>query len=97
MTRKEAREYIIKHCNPHRDTGTQWDDAMECAIKALGEPERKTGRWVGADSQCGIGCPFCGAPVDDFCSSIDYIDLKYEPNLCPNCGADMGQKENDNV
>ena len=53
------------------------------------EPERKTGRWVGADSQCGIGCPFCGAPVDDFCSSIDYIDLRYEPNFCPNCVADM--------
>lgn len=61
------------------------------------QPERKRGKWVGADSQCGIGCPFCGAPVDDFCSSIDYIDLRYEPNFCPNCGADMGQKENDNV
>ena len=50
---------------------------------------RKKGKWVGADSQCGIGCPFCGTPVDDFCSSIDYINLSYEPNFCPNCGADM--------
>ena len=50
---------------------------------------RKKGKWIGADSQCGIGCPFCGTPVDDFCSSIDYIDLNYEPNFCPNCGADM--------
>ena len=57
------------------------------------EPERKTGKWIGADSQCGIGCPFCGTPVDDFCSSIDYIDLSYEPNFCPNCGADMREGE----
>lgn len=53
------------------------------------EPERKKGKWIEADSQCGIGCPFCGTPVDDFCNSIDYINLSYEPNFCPNCGADM--------
>lgn len=53
------------------------------------EPERPKGEWVAADSQCGIGCPFCGTPVDDFCSSIDYIDLRYEPNYCPKCGADL--------
>lgn len=47
------------------------------------------GRWIGAESQCGIGCPFCGTPVDDFCNSIDYIYLIYEPNYCPNCGVKM--------
>lgn len=45
------------------------------------------GRWLGCDTQCGIACSVCGTPVDDFCCSIDYIDLKYEPNFCPNCGA----------
>ena len=57
------------------------------------QPERKKGKWTGADSQCGIGCPFCGTPVDDFCSSIDHIDLNYEPNFCPNCGARMMEDE----
>lgn len=52
------------------------------------EPVRH-GKWVGAESQCGIGCPFCGTPVDEFCASIDYINLIYEPNYCPNCGARM--------
>lgn len=52
------------------------------------EPVRH-GRWIGAESQCGIGCPFCGTPVDEFCNSIDYIYLIYEPNYCPNCGAKM--------
>ena len=52
-------------------------------------PEQKRGKWIGMDSQCGIGCSFCGTPVDDFCNSIDYINLYYEPNFCPNCGAMM--------
>ena len=65
----------------------EFGDALQNLPSA--QPERKKGEWVGADSQCGIGCPFCGTPVDDFCSSIDYIDLIYKPNFCPNCGADM--------
>ena len=62
-------------------------DGKHTSVKI--EPERKKGKWIRADSQCGIGCPFCGTPVDDFCNSIDYINLSYEPNFCPNCGADM--------
>ena len=53
------------------------------------QPERKKGKWIPSDSQCGIRCSACGVPVDDFCHSIDYIDLDYEPNFCPNCGAKM--------
>lgn len=47
------------------------------------------GRWVGSDSQCGIACSVCGVSVDDFCCSVDYIEMNYQPNFCPNCGADM--------
>ena len=47
------------------------------------------GRWVSSDSPCGIACSVCGVPVDDFCCSVDYIDMNYQPNFCPNCGADM--------
>lgn len=53
------------------------------------EPKRMRGRWVGADTQCGIACSVCGVAVDDFCHSADYIDLDYNPDFCPNCGADM--------
>lgn len=48
------------------------------------------GKWIrGCDTQCDIACSVCGTPVDDFCHSIDYIDLKYEPDFCPHCGAIM--------
>ena len=36
MTKAEARQYIIDHCNPYYPQGdTKWDDAMNTAIKAL--------------------------------------------------------------
>ena len=41
MNRKEARKYLIERCNPLRETGTKWYDAIECAIKALEEVEQK--------------------------------------------------------
>ena len=58
------------------------------AVSAEHEPQR-IGHWIGADSQCGIACSLCLTPVDDFCGSIDYIDLYYKPNFCPHCGARM--------
>ena len=56
------------------------------------EPKRIRGTWVGSETQCGIACSVCGVAVDDFCHSVDYMDLDYEPNFCPYCGADMRQK-----
>ena len=91
MTRKEAREYIIKHCNPRRDTGTQWDDAMECAIKALGEQERKTGKWVKPLLVTNTGrvrCSECSTMYDWYTQAQYY-------NFCPNCGVDMRGEEHD--
>ena len=81
MTRKEAREYIIKHCNPHRDTSTQWDDAMECAIKALEKPERKVGKWKKLSNDT-FHCRECG-------KTFIVIQGQDHMNFCPNCEADM--------
>lgn len=39
MTRAEARSYIIRHCNPDYPNGkTEWECAVNMAIKALEEP-----------------------------------------------------------
>ena len=69
----------------------EWRD--EKILEAIAElppaqPERIKGRWIPSDTMCGIKCSNCGYPVDDFCHSIDYIDLDYAPNFCPNCGSD---------
>lgn len=66
-------------------------DDIGKSIAGLPVTEQKTGKWVGADTQCGIACFVCGVAVDDFCHSADYIDLDYEPNFCPNCGAKMDE------
>ena len=44
MTRKEAKAYIIRHCNPDYPKGkTEWEQAVNMAIKALEQPEPK---WI---------------------------------------------------
>jgi len=89
ISRQAAISHVddVPYIKEHPNVGLLWKAWIESLPSA--QPERKRGKWVGADSQCGIGCPFCGTPVDDFCGSIDYIDLNYEPNYCPNCGERM--------
>ena len=61
-------------------------------MMVIAQPERIKGHWIDGESQCGIKCSKCGYSVDDFCHSIDYIDLDYAPNYCPHCGADMREE-----
>ena len=97
MTREEARLYLIQHCNPCYPNGqTEWDRAINMAIKALEEPERKKGRWIemhgfctpGGDpvwkcSECGKGIHVCG--VETYRTDISDGQWK----ACPGCGAEM--------
>ena len=40
MTREEAKEYIMRHCNPDYPKGKmEWDKAINMAISALSQPE----------------------------------------------------------
>jgi len=76
MTREEARSYIIRHCNPDYPQGkTEWERAINMAIKALEEPERKKGKWL-VDEDGNMECPFCG----NTCGFGNY---------CNECGADL--------
>ena len=89
MTRAEARQYIIDHCNPYYPQGdTKWDDAMNTAIKAL---EQKKGTWILREDLCG--------GTEAKCSECGFEMLVNEPgnglhevsdlHFCPNCGTDM--------
>ena len=74
------------------DDGHNWNELCvtqdEIEDMPTIQPKRIKGHWIDGESQCGIKCSKCGCPVDDFCHSIDYIDLDYAPNFCPNCGSD---------
>lgn len=49
MTREEAKVYIIRHCNPDYPKGkTEWEQAVNRAIKALEQPEQ---RWISCEEQ----------------------------------------------
>lgn len=82
MTRNEAI-YTLKANYPDAHY-SELREAVDLAVKVLEEPERKKGEWM----YYGYGftlhkCSLCGFK-DAFC----------EPNnFCPNCGADMREKE----
>ena len=104
ISRQAAIDYFVLNVGFHDEDGYPIEDTDELrkiwteyfdGIPSA-QPKRIKGKWVGADTQCGIACSVCGVAVDDFCHSVDYIDLDYEPNFCPNCGADMRQKGENN-
>ena len=82
MDRKEAIEILKKNkpTNDPRRCGTELCEAVDMAIEALQEPERKKGRWT-----TDLRCSACDYPVEYHGGRTDF---------CPNCGADMrGEKE----
>lgn len=74
MTREEAKAYIIRRCNPDYPKGkTEWEQAMNMAIKALEQPEPK---WIpcseklpeeGCEVLC---CDWCGQSI----IGLPYVD-----------------------
>ena len=87
MDRKEALEEFIK-CKEmgYLKSFVPTIPAMEKAIEALQEPERKKGQW-----ENGEPCPICGE--DRFKDLYADIWADWEPSFCPNCGADMRKGE----
>lgn len=85
MTKQEARAYVIKHCNPDYPKGkTEWERAINMAIKALSD--RPQGEWIWQLADNGW--------VDHICSVCGYtentdIHVSLGWKYCPNCGAKM--------
>ena len=95
MTREKAIE-IIRKMLAYTDLTVRANltadmvDACHLAIKAL-EQEPKTGYWISTETKgvryafwCRYKCSLCGGLSD------------YK-NFCPNCGAKMESKENENI
>jgi len=73
-----------------KDLKISLEDAEYC-IEQLpsAQPERKKGRWIKVNGKTAINCSAC-----HHCSwSLSFEDTVRRFNFCPNCGADMRQKE----
>lgn len=64
--------------------------ALNMAMEALQEPERKKGQWEDFDYDNSYRCTSCG----EIWTLNDGTPEENNMNYCPNCGADMrGEKE----
>lgn len=91
MDRKEAIE-ILKRNKPTSDPrrcGTELCEAVDMAIEALQEPERKKGQWEDFDYDNSYLCTSCG----EIWTLNDGTPEENNMNYCPNCGADMRKNE----
>ena len=74
----DGRFEIMGYCESAR-----LEEALDLAIKALEQPERKKGEWI-YYRETGYGNPY-----GHFECSLCGDGYGYKANFCPNCGADM--------
>lgn len=85
MTREEAvkvidgRFEIMDYCENEK-----LEEALDMAIKALEQSERKKGKWLRSGS--------CIFPYE--CDQCGDTNERATP-FCPNCGADMGEGDSE--
>ena len=88
MTREEAvkvidgRFEIMDYCENEK-----LEEALDIAIKALEQSERKKGKWIDSRDVSWM-CSECGKWLDVLQGDVDM-------NFCPNCGAKMEVNRND--
>ena len=85
MTRSEAIKALTQKTNPMMQY-----EALDMAIKALEEPERKKGKWRVYGSE--MTCSYCETTF--YTNMCEYIDGNV-PRFCPWCGADMREEKTD--
>lgn len=79
---KHADEHFIAGCEAYKE----WLETLPSV-----EPERKKGKW--ANDVIGVlRCSECKTQAP-WKYGRDYIDYRWKANYCPNCGADMREKE----
>lgn len=62
MTNEEARDYVIRHCNPDYPHGkTEWETAINMAIEAL---EKQIPQKIKMPMDAFFVCPVCARQVD---------------------------------
>jgi hypothetical protein len=93
MTRSKAIEHlknivIYSFQDGYTDEARQ---AIDMAIKALEEPERKKGKWT-IDEE--LRTCYCSNCLGENAYAYDWNVRRFTDSFCPNCGADMrGESE----
>lgn len=103
MTREEAAEQIYGLILSAEDEDgpcifSDQIEALETAIEALKEPERKKGKWVQQTGPLGayeVECAVCSVCKDRYWLSEEYSieDIRKIFAYCPSCGAKMEEEE----
>lgn len=97
MTREEAVARIKDHIEIHRyheQDAVKIFEALDMAIKALEQPEQKTGHWIYGEDNSGTGrdgwfCSKCGHFEKwDYSTDMKSAEINLS-NFCPNCGVAM--------
>ena len=100
MTREEAIMAVKEVAGMSLPWNDRHYEALQMAIKALEEPERKKGEWIIKDNP-GTGwyrvtCSECGEDVTSTAPCIGfYPNAKVTWDYCPNCGSYNGGDEDD--
>ena len=100
MTLEEAREYVIRHCNPDYPNGkTEWETAINMAIDALEKqipkkPEKVEDRYN--ENLYKLTCPACGEYIAYGNSRVGTLHkCTVAPDRCGYCGqaVDFSERE----
>ena len=100
MKPEEAREYVIRHCNPDYPNGkTEWETAINMAIDALEKqipkkPEKVEDRYN--ENLYKLTCPACGEYIAYGNSRVGTLHkCTVSPDRCGYCGqaVDFSERE----
>lgn len=100
MTREEAIMAVKEVAGMSLPWNDRHYEALQMAIKALEEPERKKGEWIIKDNP-GTGwyrvtCSECGEDVTSTAPCIGfYPNAKVTWDYCPDCGSYNGGENDD--
>ena len=91
MTREEAIEYLRDPIGKRE----QHDEAVNMAIKALEQPERKKGKWIATHEFSLFSNPDSITYVCSECGNKIYTvyGTPKTTNFCGKCGADMREEQ----
>lgn len=97
MTFEEKMKIVINnYFKTECSVNTSIREAFEKGFRiGASKVQKKHGKWIDDGTEFGCQCSECGKSLDDYVAPTEYASLNEIPNFCPNCGADMRDKQYD--